>query len=354
MNPANRLPIVAILLCVLLGLLLLLWSLLGQAPERNVSQALFDPLVVTTIPEELRPTLDPEMAQEVALEPTPEVTPTPRQYEAAPDGVFTFLLLGVDRRSDQAGLPAKTDAIMLVRVDFDRKNASIISIPRDLWIPIADLNYYDIYNQRINAAYYFGEKYQMPGGGIAILRKTILQNYGIYVDRYMLINFEALVEVVDALGGIEVYVHKDIYDWAMPLNDYDYMEFSLDQGWHDMDGITALRYARTRHQDSDTERVKRQQDVLMAIYNKALKANTITRIPELFEILSGSYETDITPAEAIWFAKNADGLTQEDVWRYSIDQTMVVGHVTGGGAHVWLPKEEPINALFAEFAKRKE
>ncbi|HUN21816.1 MAG TPA: LCP family protein [Anaerolineales bacterium] len=334
----------------LLGLLLLLVFLLTVQPPSHAdySDKTLPPpaLSIGTI----NPTLEPDLQAELVA--TPLHPPTAAPTIETPAGVYTFLLLGVDRRTDQAGKPARTDTIMLLRVDFDNRNASLLSFPRDIWLPIADLNYYEIYEQRINAAYFFGEKYDMPGGGIEILRRTIWLNFGVPVDRYMLINFETLVNTVDALGGIEMYVSKEINDFAIPVGDYGSEKFHLDVGWHDFDGVTALKYARTRHQDSDTERIKRQQEVLLAIFKKVLSVDGFSRLPEFYSAMQGGYETDITLDEALWFGQNSQGITPERVKRYAIGQDMLVAHVTNGGAHVWIPKMELITPLMFDFAQR--
>lgn len=327
---------------LLLGIAYLLFL---PAPARKAIGAQVQP---TALDSANVPTLEPEIAQELVN--APQETATPAPTIPSPEGVYTFLLLGVDRRSDQAGMPARTDTIMLLRVDFDKKTAKLLSFPRDIWLPIADLNYYGIYEQRINSAYLFGEKYDMPDGGIGILKRTIWLNFGIPVDRYMLINFETLVKTVDALGGIEIYVSKEINDFAIPVGDYGSEKFHLDVGWHDLDGITTLKYARTRHQDSDTERIKRQQEVLLAIFKKALSTDAFSRLPEFYKAMQGGYETDITLNEALWFAQNADGINGDVVQRYAIGQDMLVAHVTNGGAHVWIPKMELITPLMFDFA----
>ncbi len=258
--------------------------------------------------------------------------------------------MGSDQRPEETNEPSRTDALMLLRVDFINKHASLLSIPRDLWIPLADLVYYDIQFGRINTAYYFGEKFGMPGGGVEILKRTIFLDFGIPIDHYFLIDFQGLVNIVDLLGGIELDVPKAIYDPAFPTDDYGTILFELDAGLQHLEGITALRYARTRRQDSDTERIKRQQAILVAIADKLLQADTLTIIPALYETMNGSFETDLSLTEILWFASHGIGLSTSDLRTYSIDQTMLIPYITPGGAHVWLPKPEKIDALVWEFA----
>ena len=286
----------------------------------------------------------------IEIVPAPAETATAISAIAAPEGVTTFLLLGSDQRPDETNEPPRTDALMILRVDFKNEHASLLSFPRDLWIPLADLVYYDIQYGRINTAYYFGEKFGMPGGGVEILKRTIFLDFGIPIDHYLLIDFQGLINIVDLLGGIELDVPKAIYDPAFPTDDYGTVLFELDAGLQHLDGITALRYARTRRQDSDTERIKRQQSILVAIADKLLQADALTLIPALYETIDGSFETDLSLTEILWFASQATVLGTSNLRTYSIDQTMLIPHITPGGAHVWLPKPAQIDMLIGEFA----
>ena len=308
-----------------------------------------------SLPQIVAPTSNPTSTGG-AFQPGIHIIPAPAETQttiptiAAPEGVTTFLLLGSDQRPQETNEPPRTDALMLLRVDFNNEHASLLSFPRDLWIPLADLVYYDIQYGRINTAYYFGEKLGMPGGGVEILKRTIFLDFGIPIDHYLLIDFQGLINIVDLLGGIELDVPKAIYDPAFPTDDYGTFLFELDAGLQHLDGITALRYARTRSQDSDTERIKRQQAILVAIADKLLQADTLTLIPALYETMDGNFETDLSLIEILWFASHSTALSTANLRTYNIDQTMLIPHITPGGAHVWLPKPEQLDTLVWEFA----
>ena len=268
----------------------------------------------------------------VEIIPTPTEPPLANPTSAAPKGVTTLLLMGSDQRPDATNEPSRTDALMLLlRVDFINEHASLLSFPRDLWIPLADLVYYDIQYGLINTAYYFGEKFGMPGGGVEILKRTIFLDFGIPIEHHLLIDFQGLVNIVDLLGRIELDVPKVIYDPAFPTDDYGTILFELDAGLQHLDIITALRYARISRQDSDTEQIKRQQAILVAIADKILQADTLTLIPALHETMDGSFETDLSLTQILWFASHGIGLSTFDLRTYSIDQTMLIPHITPRG-----------------------
>ena len=169
------------------------------------------------------------------------------------DEPFTVLLLGSDAREDDPDMGARTDTIILVRVDATTNTVSMVSIPRDTRIWIESAGSYE----KFNAAYTFGG----PSGTIAAVKELT----GIDIDHYAEINFEGLVGLIDAIGGIDVYVDEEIDDEDAGGH--------IDQGEQHLDGEHALILARSRaYVDGDYTRQVNQRKVIMAIINKALTA----------------------------------------------------------------------------------
>ena len=277
--------------------------------------------------------------------PTPEASPTP----ISATGVVNVLLLGKDERPDQNGEPTRTDTMMVLRIDFDNHTAKLLALPRDIWVAVPGLEDYGITEGRINTAYYYGEVYQVPGGGPRLAMDAVTLNFGIPLDHYAIVNFQGFVQIVDALGGIDIDVPRRIYDDRFPTDDYGYMTLIIEPGFQHMDGITALRYARTRHQDSDTERVKRQQLVLLAIREKALTFNALTKIPEVYAAAEGSFETDLTLPTLISYGLEAQRIDRAQITTFVIDQDMLSGWTTPGGANVWIPQRARIGPVVEAF-----
>jgi LCP family protein required for cell wall assembly len=260
-------------------------------------------------------------------------------------GRLTILLMGVDRRPQQGDVPTRSDAITLITIDPASKTAAMLSIPRDLYVPLAGLDRVD----RINTAYYFGEVYQLPGGGAQAAKDTIAWNLGVPLDKFVIINFEGFKRAIDALGGIDIDVPKRIVDDTYPTEDYGIERLVIEAGPTHMDGELALKYVRTRHQDSDFGRIQRQQQVILAVRDKALSLGVIGHLPTLLDAVAGLYETDLTLAEIVSVAQVWGEIPRENIGVYRIDESLTSSWSTPTGASVLIPIREAIAPIVAAF-----
>lgn len=291
------------------------------------------------------------------VEPTEEGAPTQEPLPSPGAGGFcgapeqmTVAILGVDDRAGDYSIPSRTDALMFANLRFAEHEAGVLSVPRDLWVSQANTEYTGIFEDRINLAYLYGESYDVPGGGPGQLKATVAENFGFNVDRYVLINFDAFVRFVDALGGIDVDVPKAIYDSQFPAQTGDgTIVFEVEPGLQHFDGLTALRYARTRHQDSDYERIKRQQLVAMAIRDRLISGSSLTRLPALLGALRGSVRTDLTPEEIAMLLCAGPQIPSEGIHTFAIDGAYVTPWTSPGGGAVSLPRTEAIATLIDGF-----
>lgn len=204
-------------------------------------------------------------------------------YMLLPPAPLDILILGVDARPGE-GYVTRTDSIMLVGVNPSRLQVSLLSIPRDLFI---DVPGYGL--QRINTVNVLGEQ-QAAGNGPMLLASSIAGDFGIGVDRYVRINFDAFVQLVDAVGGISIDVPRTIIDYEYPTEDGGTTVIRFDPGVQAMDGERALAYARTRHADDDYARAGRQQQVILALSSRLI--NPIYW-PAALRILTGSIDTNL-------------------------------------------------------------
>jgi len=255
-----------------------------------------------------------------------------------------ILLLGTDKRAQELGA-SRTDTMILVTVDPQNKTAGMLSIPRDLWVPIPGYS-----ENRINVAHFLGERDKYPGGGPALAKKTVQYTLGIPIHYYVRVNFEGFERLIDAIGGITIDVKEAIHDTKYPDNNYGYMTVDIPAGVQRMDGKTALQYARARHGSSDFNRARRQQDVLKAIRDKALSLDIpLTRIPEIFKLVGDSVQTDLSLSEMYTLAKLGRELAR-DIKSAVIDESMTTPQTTPDGASVLIPNRtrirEVINELF--------
>lgn len=174
-----------------------------------------------------------------------------------------ILVLGVDSREGE-GWVARADSVMLVGVDPRRFGVTMMSIPRDLSI---DVPGYGI--QRVNTVNMLGEM-EEPGYGPDLTKAGIAQSFGVTPERYVRLDFNGFVRLIDAVGGVTINVERAIVDYAYPTADGGTMTVEFQTGSQHMDGERALIYARTRHADDDYMRASRQQQVVSALLGKMI------------------------------------------------------------------------------------
>jgi len=263
-----------------------------------------------------------------------------------------ILLLGIDRRGGK-GWGYRTDTMIIVSVDQVNDTVSMLSIPRDLYLEIPGVK-----ETRINEANVYGYSYDYPGGGPALLMRTIEQNFQISLDYYIMVDFDGFTQVVDTLGGVDVNVPRALHDTQYPDprpgDPYAYKTIHFDVGWQHMDGQRALEYARSRMSTSDFDRAKRQQQILLAIREKAVGLgilNLIPKLPALFTTMGNMVKTDMTLGEMKDLALLAPQIDLDSIETAVIQKPLVVGYRTETGAAVQLPKWDLIRPLVDELFK---
>ena len=254
-----------------------------------------------------------------------------------------ILVLGVDQRPGESG-PWRTDTMMVASVDPESKSAGMLSIPRDLWV---ELPGYGL--DRINTAYVYGDLNQVPGGGPALAKKTVQYNLGEPIHYYLRVNFAAFQQVIDLIDGVDVYVEREINDPLYPDMNYGYDPLRIPTGWQHMDGTLALKYARTRHGSSDFERMRRQQQVMLAVRDKvtnlSLLPKLLPRARDLAKTLGNSIQTDLTLDQLLRLAQLGSEIERARIRTASIDETMTSSWTTPQGAMVLVPDRAKMAVL---------
>jgi len=247
---------------------------------------------------------------------TPELAEAPTEAAASVSSnePMTILLLGVDNA--EGGI-SRTDTIILVNIDPVAKTASMLSIPRDLKVVIPG---YGI--DKINAAYALGEYNQVQGGGAGLMIRTIEANLGIPIAHFAQIDFAGFEQMIDTVGGITIDVPYPIMDDEYPADNYQYQRILFSTGWQHLDGEEALIYARTRHQDGDGRRSARQQQVLLALRQKVIQLNMISKVPTLIDQFAQYTRTDVSVDEAITLARLASEIDTANITQYSLMPTL--------------------------------
>ncbi|MDA8219407.1 MAG: LCP family protein [Dehalococcoidales bacterium] len=283
----------------------------------------------------------------------PAPQPTARPTIERTGRRVNVLLLGLDERPAEAGGPSRSDTMLVATIDTQDKTAALFSIPRDLWVAIPkDENADEVVYNKITAAHFFGQYWHYPDGknadgGPALAKWTVEYNLGIPIDYYMRIDFKGFEKAIDLLGGIDVHVGKDILDTAYPLeNDTGVTTIHFTVGQHHFDGKTALQYARTRNVDDDFGRQERQRQVLMAVFDKAMSLDVVTKLPQLLGLMRDSFDTDMPLDQMPRLANVAREINPDDISTRSIEYNMVLWNEPINGA--LLPKQAEIGKLIQE------
>ncbi|MCK5510810.1 LCP family protein [Candidatus Parcubacteria bacterium] len=215
-----------------------------------------------------------------------------------------ILLLGMGGKQHEGGY--LTDTIILASLEPSTKKVALISIPRDLAIPVEDGN--DL--RKINSINAYAEMEQADSGGMAI-SQALGDILNAPIDYYFRVDFEAFVNLVDELGGVDVYVENNLDDYRYPVagnedaEDYEsrFEHLHIEKGWQTMDGGLALKYARSRHgingEGSDFARAKRQQNIILAVKNKLFNSKNLLKPAMIADIIK-NFQDHISTNFKIW------------------------------------------------------
>jgi LCP family protein required for cell wall assembly len=260
---------------------------------------------------------------------------------------FTMILAGLDRRPGETGIGYRTDTMMLLSIDPQTNSIGVLSIPRDLYVQVP--GYTEL--QRINTPMVFGEARQ-AGYGPELLMQTVQLNLGIRVNDYMAVDFQAFIDIVDLIGGVDVTIDYTINDAQYPNMNYGYDPFYLPVGTHHLNGYDALRFARTRHGSSDIQRAERQQQVIFAIRDRVLNRDMIPQLlmqaPAIWNTLSNNVSTGLSLEQLIQLGLYAKDIDINNIKTGVIDFSYLQGHTTESGASVLIPNRARLGELMAE------
>jgi LCP family protein required for cell wall assembly len=216
--------------------------------------------------------------------------PRPSAAAAAPSlaggSDFTVLLMGSDDDSKFPADAVLTQSMILVRISPATRHITMLSIPRDLWVPLASGG-----TAKIDAAY--------SEGGASEAVATVEQNFGVRVDDWVWVGLRGLVKLIDYLGGVDVSTSNPVLDDFYPadlenVDPYAYKRVLVLPGPQHLDGLQAMEYVRSRHDDiqEDFGRSQRQQQVLLALKAKAKAVNPID-LPGAVASFNGEFKTSM-------------------------------------------------------------
>jgi LCP family protein required for cell wall assembly len=190
----------------------------------------------------------------------------------------TFLVLGIDQANSFAG---NTDVIMLVSLDPESNSALILSIPRDLCLGACDGH-----ASRINGI--------LKRQGLEELRSTLHNVTGLPINYYLLVNFYGVEQIIETLGGVEIWSPRDFDERFIYLDTEEEIRLVLEPGTNRLNGREAVAYGRSRKYDpeGDFARICRQQQVMRGLREQALSPGLITNIPGIISQVGAAFRTD--------------------------------------------------------------
>ena len=227
------------------------------------------------------------------------------------DGRINILLLGSDVNN-------LTDTIITASVDPINKKLALISLPRDLRVKTGNNAF-----GKINSVYSGAERRE-EGSGPQAIKSKVEEILGVPVHYFVKVDFQGLVKLVDEVGGITVDVPKALNDPFYPNEKLGYDPFSIDAGVQQLDGDTALKYARSRQTTSDFDRAARQQLVLLAIKEKALSLGTLSnpaKLTGIINILGNHVRMDLSLSELQRLFELVKDIQIDDITNQVIDNS---------------------------------
>ncbi|MFO0764305.1 MAG: LCP family protein [Candidatus Gracilibacteria bacterium] len=234
----------------------------------------------------------------------------------------TFLVVGIGGAGHDGG--NLTDSIQIIHLADKPDHATLVSIPRDLYVSMSNLGLGN--PAKINELYARSLKLHNGDKELALgdLSKKITEITGQQIDHVALIDFSGFIQFIDLIGGIEIDVPKSIVDMSYPDNNYGYQVFRINAGKQILDGKTALKYVRSRHSTSDFDRSVRQQLVLQAIRDKVFSVDTLTspsKIQDLYDSLKEHVWTDLDVTDLGFLAVRAKDVHRDAIYATNINES---------------------------------
>ncbi len=240
-----------------------------------------------------------------------------KKLQGENDGQVNFLLLGIGGKDNPA--PYLADSIIVASLNIkDEPKAVFISIPRDLVVRIPNG-----YLTKINSLYILDKNKLKNLEHLKLFEKTIEEITSLEIHYFIVMELEGLGKLVDAVGGVKIFVEEPIYDPRFPTPNRGYETFMMPAGWQYLSGETAEKYARTRHtKENDYGRMARQQQIIEAAGEKVINLNLLSDLPTFLEIeriLSSHFETNLTKEEGARILEIAQNFKKENIIQKVID-----------------------------------
>ena len=219
-----------------------------------------------------------------------------------------IMVMGVDERPEDHD-KGRSATLFVVMFDSEKKQANLLSIPRDTRVHIPKYGW-----DKINHAYAFG--------GRELSQKTVEEFLGIKIHNYVMVNFKGFEGLVDAIGGVDVNIERDMYY----RDSWDGFTIDLKKGKQHLDGRTAIQFVRYRDEEGDIGRVRRQQKFFMSAYDKVASAGIILKVPGRTKQLASMIKTDMPVKDMVNLGRVLHSMSKE--------KSLKVATVPGEGRYI--------------------
>ena len=250
------------------------------------------------------------------------------------EGYTNVLILGLDDGVDELSDGGQNaDTILVLSFSNDSGRVRFITIPRDTWVTAPDGM-----EMRISALYRMG--------GAPLLVREVTDLLGISIHQYIAIDMSTFADLIDQLGGVDIYVEDDM-DYE---DEESGLSIHLQKGYQHLDGDTAQKYLRYRGSElGDVGRVQRQQKFAKALYDKALQLSTVPKLPAIAEIFQNRVETSAEVFDSAHLANVLRRMSSE-----APTAIMLPGDYAPDDDTIWIPDREGIHARMKELFPEME
>lgn len=247
------------------------------------------------------------------------------------DRRINVLILGVGGENHPGG--SLTDTMQVISIDPKNKEASMLSIPRDLYVKVKGYG-----GTKVNAVLSIGNTDYSNSGkekvsvkspisemNFDLVKSTVGSFLGVPIHYCVIVNFDAFQKIIDIVGGVDVDVKKDLFDPLFPdkyVTGYD--PLYIKKGQHHFDGETALKYARSRETTSDFDRARRQQEIIVALKEKVTQRENLvspSKISQMLGVLSDNIKTDLQLSEINALAQIGKGIDTTKIQNKVLDDS---------------------------------
>jgi LCP family protein required for cell wall assembly len=313
---------------------------LWAAPYRSAPAALSAAAVAVPAPAPKLPAPSAEPSAGVA--PAPSSTPLTASKTRTPSlkNTRNFLIVGLDRRPDGTG-PALADTLLVVVLDEKSEHVGVVSIPRDLYVPIPDSG-----TDRINTVYQLAKRTKRSP--LTLISRVVEDTLKLPIEHALALDLGVFERAVDAVGGVDIEVPCPIRDNFVDTRaEGGRRLLDIDPGQRHLDGVTAAMYVRSRHGRSDFHRARRQQAVLLGV-QRTLAGLGVLKLPDLWGAFESSVETDMRRIDLLELSRRALSLDPTHLHGLVIGHEHVQGVRTPDGKSVLEPDYEAIDASLAK------